>query len=92
LFPAGQLGIPVKEYEWNLGTVAYNFSPNLHFPSGSFELEHIFAERIHKDKSFEAIGGFPAYNLGNEHGFEDNLLHRSSNLLFLPKACNRIGS
>jgi hypothetical protein len=79
----------LKEYEWNLGTLAYNFSPDLHFPSSSFEVEHIFAERIHEDKSFEAIGGFSAYDLENGHGFEDNLLHRSGNLLFLPQACNK---
>jgi hypothetical protein len=82
-----------KEYEWNLGALTSHFAPDdLHFPSTSFELEHIFAGRIHKNPSFEPIGGFLAYGLEDEDDFERTLLSRSGNLLFLPKACNRVVS
>lgn len=76
-------------YEWNLGALAYNFSPDLHFPSESFEVEHIFAGKIHENISFEPIGGFRTYSLEDEDDFRRTLLNRSGNLLFLPQASNQ---
>jgi hypothetical protein len=84
----------LKEYEWSLGTSATYFAPDLHFPLVSLELEHIFARKIDDDENsrFEAIGGFRAYGLEDEDDFMRTLLNRSGNLLFLPKACNRVVS
>lgn len=74
----------LKEFERSSGQ-------NLHFELPKFittdivELEHVFAEHFDKDPSFP---GFKSFGLTDRQDFEDSVLWRSGNLLWLSKKGN----
>jgi len=56
--------------------------------TAAVELEHIFAQNIEEDFSFNQIGQFPELGIVDRFEYESNVLSRSGNYTWLPQNAN----
>jgi hypothetical protein len=77
----------LKEYERSRGG-------NLHFDiprsisTNTIALEHIFAQRMDSEPSFEPEGGFAKFGIANRSEYDNKLLWRSGNFTWLSQTAN----
>lgn len=79
----------LKEQERSLGGDLH-FSPlKPNISSAKLELEHVFAQNVDSDHHFITVGGFPTYGIRDRVDFDQNVLWRSGNLVWLSETANK---
>ncbi|KAB2933760.1 MAG: DUF262 domain-containing protein [Candidatus Contendobacter sp.] len=77
----------LKEQERSLcGHLHFSLTSNI--SSTGLELEHVFAQNIDSDPHFNALGGFSAFGIIDKDDFNQNVLWRSGNLVWLSESAN----
>ena len=79
----------LKEQERRLGGNLHFSLPSYISSSNKLELEHVFAQNVDGDPHFIALGGFSAFGIIDRYDFDQNILWRSGNLVWLSETANK---